>query len=298
MNLKDLSGTTVGKLTILGRAPSRTGHTYYSCSCSCSPDKKFEVARANLTSSPPRKASCGCKLDYMKRDSLLYMRNRRYGFLTAVLYVPKSHQTGQVGPAYWECSCTCGTICKASTTALKTGKAISCKGCRPEALKLEQENTLTGIEEQERFGIRRQHITRMRYDNMLNRCRHNPRYADKVCRRWLEPNKKGFRNFVQDMGLCPHSGMTLDRLDVLGKYEKSNCRWATDSEQRRNKTTSRVYMLPNGYRVNQCDLAMQVGLTDRQLSRKIERFGDDGWSETEAVERILADIWIPAQCAI
>lgn len=53
-----------------------------------------------------------------------------------------------------------------------------------------------------------------------------------VCPRWL--GKYGFWNFVQDMGLRPE-GLTLDRRDPDKDYEPGNCRWATASEQARNK---------------------------------------------------------------
>jgi hypothetical protein len=43
-----------------------------------------------------------------------------------------------------------------------------------------------------------------------------------------------FENFLEDMGDAP-KGMTLDRrLNNLG-YSKDNCRWATSTEQNRNK---------------------------------------------------------------
>jgi hypothetical protein len=50
----------------------------------------------------------------------------------------------------------------------------------------------------------------------------------KVCDRWRQ-----FENFLADMGSRP-AGMTLERKDVNGDYEPSNCVWADAVTQARN----------------------------------------------------------------
>lgn len=53
----------------------------------------------------------------------------------------------------------------------------------------------------------------------------------KVCKRW----ENSFQNFFEDMGTKPTEKHSLDRINVNGDYEPSNCRWATQSEQNKNR---------------------------------------------------------------
>lgn len=88
------------------------------------------------------------------------------------------------------------------------------------------------------------------WHHMMNRC-FNPKskvykyYGERgisVCEEWQDIN-----NFISDMDSTYTDGLSIDRIDVNGNYEQSNCRWATKETQSRN---TRLLMVTNtsGYR--------------------------------------------------
>lgn len=79
------------------------------------------------------------------------------------------------------------------------------------------------------------------FAHMFARCtnanvRSYPDYGGRgitICERWKGP--AGFTNFILDIGNRPSNKYSLDRIDVNGNYEPTNCRWATHHEQAANK---------------------------------------------------------------
>jgi hypothetical protein len=85
----------------------------------------------------------------------------------------------------------------------------------------------------------------MIWSQMKGRCsnENNKKYPNyggrgiKVCDRWTAPGT-GYHAFIEDMGYKPTDRHSIERIDVDGDYEPSNCKWIPIGEQQMNKTTS------------------------------------------------------------
>ena len=97
-----------------------------------------------------------------------------------------------------------------------------------------------------------------------------------VCARWS--GASGFEAFLADMGPRPSPGHSLDRIDVNGNYEPSNCRWATQSQQARN-TRRNVQLTLGGETMCAADWAARLGVPARRITLRVRR----GWTDARAL---------------
>lgn len=133
---------------------------------------------------------------------------------------------------WWECQCSCGLIVIQISSRLTSGNTRSCGCLRREVLsKLYSTHKDTKSREYSAWC------------SMIDRCcnedsRAYPSYGGRgivICKQW----RHNYPRFLEDMGRRPGDGYTLERIDVNGNYEPSNCRWATWAEQNRNKRSNR-----------------------------------------------------------
>ncbi len=132
----------------------------------------------------------------------------------------------------WACSCVCGNNTVVTGSNLQSKHTASC-GC----IQREGNNYKHG----HNITRKRPSRTYTTWYNMKQRCL-NPNltnyeyYGERgisVCDRWRD----SFINFLEDMGIRPEN-TSIDRINVEGNYEVSNCRWATPKGQANNRRMS------------------------------------------------------------
>lgn len=111
---------------------------------------------------------------------------------------------------------------------------------------------------------------------MWQRCTNPKRYGYQhyggkgvhVCTAW-----KDFTVFLRDMGRRP-SGHSLERIDVNGNYEPSNCKWANTTEQARNSVQV-VWVELNGERKRLVEWCAEIGISINTVRDRVKFYGMD-----------------------
>ena len=172
----------------------------------------------------------------------LDLTGKKVGRLTAIKPLPEKGKSVK-----WLCICDCGNerIVLAKNFPKEPGVGDGCKECTMQDF----------IDRKSDHGLRNTRIYSI-WMGMRDRCNNpnNENYQHyggrgiKVCDRW----NGSVKNFHDDMG-DPPDNYTIERIDNNKGYEPDNCKWATYTEQIRNRRNSLPVCIP--------DIAKELGIT-------------------------------------
>lgn len=204
---------------------------------------------------------------------------QKFGSWT-VLYRSKTNGTGR--NARWVCRCICGREEVVNGSQMRTGHSSCCRKCSGAKIAKAKRTHGEAGTHRDKSGAS---ITYMRWNGMRARSASNKtlegmRYAKRdieCCERW-----SNYRLFFEDMGECPSDKHTLDRINNDLGYCKDNCRWATQTEQQRNKSSNRMVEY-NGSKMCVAEFAELICMRYHKCARLVRA----GWT-TDRIAAICA----------
>lgn len=188
----------------------------------------------------------------------------RFGRLTLIC---EDMQARRANQRYAKCQCDCGTAKSINIYSLRNGISKSC-GCMRNEMNIARSLTHgeAGANKTPEYRSWADAKSRCYNPNVRNFDQYGGR-GIRMCERW----RNSFEAFLEDMGRRPSPNHTLDRYpDNNGDYEPGNCRWATYSQQGRNKRTNSK-MLIHGEETILSDAAEKHGINRATLARRIKK---------------------------
>ena len=211
------------------------------------------------------------------------LTGKRKGRLTAIKEVDRPD--GVKNRHYWLVRCDCGNECIMKSSDFNRKTTVSC-GCyqRENASKRAYEQHLIhGKSGTRLYTLWAAMIRRCEND----KCKEYPLYGGRgvsVCKEWRS-NYPAFEKWMIENGYdetAPRGKCTIDRIDVNGNYEPSNCRITTQKEQSANKRNNRLITY-NGQTKTMSDWATEYGLRVGTLYDRLSY----GWPIEDCLKRPL-----------
>ena len=186
------------------------------------------------------------------------LTGQTFGKLTVI----KRQGVSPNGHTVWLCKCECGNFTEVNRTNLLNESTKSC-GCYAKE-KLCNRNHIHGLVRTPLYTV---------WANMKERCLNAkshkyPIYGGRgitVCDEWLH-DFQAFYDWSMANGY--EKGLTLDRKDVNGNYEPSNCRWATVKQQANNTRTNKLITY-NGKTQTVSEWADELGIKYSTLYNRL-----------------------------
>lgn len=257
MAIKNLVGEKFGKLTVLEYSGKNDkGYHFWKCKCECG--NQVIVNGKSLRNGHTK--SCGCI--HRAKD----LTGKKFGKLTVVKKVERKNRSNQ-----WLCKCDCGKEVVCYQYNLERGTSTSC-GCL-RSYYAKKTRSCHG-ESTGKFY--------KKWSSIKTRCynKNTPCYKNyggrgiKMCDEWLD--FWNFREWAYKNGYS--EGLTLERIDVNGNYEPSNCKWIPMKEQAINKRNN-SFIEYGGKRQTLSQWSKELGVGKEVLSYRYRA----GWAPEECL---------------
>ena len=175
------------------------------------------------------------------------------------------------------CICDCGNEKVTESWNLQKGYCRSCGCLQKEAMAINKYASITHGQSRTRLYTT--------WIGMKQRCyypkhRHFDRYGGRgirVCDEWVH-DFPAFQAWAMANGYT--DDLTIDRIDVDGNYEPSNCRWATYKDQANNMSSNRMLEL-NGVTHTLKEWSVITGISRTTIRNRLDR----NWSIEEALTK-------------
>ena len=279
LNILSKIGTKHGSYTITG-VDSEEKPTKYTLVC----DKCGSITHTFVNMIDKTKGICnvnGCGSPIKFDESYIGLKNN-YLTVTGITRLRNKHRA-------FICLCDCGEITLIEPTIWEKGIVKSC-GCKHNELLSEALKKENPIAKERLYNV---------YSGMKQRC-YNPNddnyhnYGGRgilICDEWLE-SYATFKEWAMSTGYdenAKRGDCTIDRIDVNGNYEPSNCRWADALTQARNKRNN-VFLTINGRTQIMADWQRETGLSPYSL-KKIANGDSVHKSKNETIKlRVTAEM--------
>lgn len=278
----DLTGQRFGRLTVSKEdEPHYTsgGNRVVKWICHCDCGENVSVSSSQLRSGQTK--SCGCyQRERAKEANSKSLLGQKFGRLL-VLRQAEDYIGENYSKSRWLCKCDCGNEIVVRSAGLTSGLTKSC-GCLKSDInsKAHKKHNLSGTK-----------IYRI-YSGMKDRCfnKNDEHYSDyggrgiTICSEWLgEHGVEHFAKWAYENGFdenADYRQCTIDRINVNGNYEPSNCRWATQKEQCNNWRKTKRYEY-NGEFHTLSEWADITGLNYHMLKARVTKYG---YTMKEAIE--------------
>lgn len=206
---------------------------------------------------------------------LIDLTGKRFGRLTVI----ERAENANNGHTRWLCQCDCGGKTIVERGDLCTGKVKSC-GClnKEIAVQIGTLGATHGKSNTRLYNI---------WSRMKARCYNSKDTFYKiyggrgisVCSEWRN-DFQTFCDWAVSHGYC--EGLTIDRIDNDKGYSPDNCRWASRTQQVRNRKVTKKYAL-NG---ESKTLAEWCEIYQKGYSKVWARVLRSGWTIEEALDLV------------